>query len=121
MGLIAVAFAVALILGGSVGLGIGVALSGLIGFSAIFDRQKGGQRGPGARGHFVAAAIVALIALGFLVPAVVVIIDAWERPVALAALWLALAATGAYLAFRAFRLGRAARARELSESDPPAD
>jgi hypothetical protein len=121
-GVIAVAFAVALMLGGSVPLGIGVALSGLIGFSAVFDRGGGGHMAPGvSRGHFVAAAIVSVIALGFLAVAVAVIIDAWDRPVALAAFWFALAATLAYLALRAFRLGRAARARERSESEPPAD
>jgi hypothetical protein len=77
-GVIAVAFAVALILGGSVPLGIGVALSGLIGFSsAILDRRGEGHMAPGvSRGHFVAAAIVAVIALGFLALAVAVIIDA---------------------------------------------
>jgi hypothetical protein len=121
-GVIAVGFAVALILGGSVGLGIGVGLSGLIGLSsAVFDRRGGGHIAPGSRGHFVAAAIVAVIALGFLAVAVAVVVDAWDRPVALAAFWFALAATGAYLAFRAFRLGRAARARERSVSEPPAD
>jgi hypothetical protein len=122
-GVIAVAFAVALILGGSVPLGIGVALSGLIGFSsAILDRRGEGHMAPGvSRGHFVAAAIVAVIALGFLALAVAVIIDAWDRPIALATFWLALAPTGAYLALRAFRLGRAARAREQNESESPAD
>jgi hypothetical protein len=74
-----------------------------------------------SRGHFVAALIATGIAGALLAGSVAVLVDALDRPLAVAGFTAAMGGVLLYLAFRAARLGRAARAREREQDSTRSD